>query len=246
MELNLTTFVLEILNFLILVWLLKRFLYRPVKGIIEQRQQAIQQQLAKAEQQRSEAEALREQYESRLEDWQRERESARTELQVELDHERESQLVALRVQLDAEREKAAVLAERQQHEQCHQLEVQAMEQAARFAASLLEVGASPELQDRLFDHLLSQLESLSEGEYRALQSVPGGQVIQVLSAYPLSETQREQLRQQLGSQLAEAPSGFEFREDRKLIAGLRLTIGHWLLHANLQDELKAFVTLAHE
>jgi F-type H+-transporting ATPase subunit b len=33
-ELNWTTFVLEILNFLVLVWLLKHFFYQPVKGVI--------------------------------------------------------------------------------------------------------------------------------------------------------------------------------------------------------------------
>ena len=37
MQLNWSTFVLEIINFLILVWVLKRFLYKPVLAAIAQR-----------------------------------------------------------------------------------------------------------------------------------------------------------------------------------------------------------------
>ena len=39
MGLDTTTFVLEIVNFLILLWLLNRFLYRPVQAAIARRQQ---------------------------------------------------------------------------------------------------------------------------------------------------------------------------------------------------------------
>ena len=37
MEINWTTFVLEIVNFLILVWLLKHFFYRPVLAVVARR-----------------------------------------------------------------------------------------------------------------------------------------------------------------------------------------------------------------
>ncbi len=37
MELNWSTLLLEIVNFLVLVWILKRFLYRPVLQVIEER-----------------------------------------------------------------------------------------------------------------------------------------------------------------------------------------------------------------
>ena len=62
MELNLSTFLLEIVNFLVLVWILKRFLYKPVMGVIERRKVGIEQTLAQAEDKTREATALREQY----------------------------------------------------------------------------------------------------------------------------------------------------------------------------------------
>ncbi len=48
MELNWTTFALEIVNFLILVWILKRFLYKPVLEAIARRKTAIDKTLSDA------------------------------------------------------------------------------------------------------------------------------------------------------------------------------------------------------
>lgn len=248
MELNWTTFVLEILNFLVLVWLLKHFFYQPVKGMIARRQQAIEAQLKQADEQRQQAESLREQYENRLDDWEQERESARQQLAREVEEERQRLQAGLQQQIDEERQKAAVLAERSLLEQQHQLEVQALEQGARFVSRLLEEVASPEVQERLFEHLLQQLKHLPASQREALRSAAGENhavAVTVLSAYPLSEAQHNQLREQIG---AHVPNHLqcEFREDRKLIAGLRITVGPWVMHANLHDELKAFAAIAHD
>ena len=52
------TVVAQILNFLVLVWLLKRFLYKPVLDAIDAREKGIATKLADAE--AKEAEALKE------------------------------------------------------------------------------------------------------------------------------------------------------------------------------------------
>ena len=80
MQLDWSTFILEILNFLILVWILKRFLYKPILTMIAERKAAIEQTLATSERTQKEAQALREQYEHRQADWQREKETARAHL----------------------------------------------------------------------------------------------------------------------------------------------------------------------
>ena len=40
MQIDWTTFALEIINFLVLVWILKRFLYRPVLDTLARRRAA--------------------------------------------------------------------------------------------------------------------------------------------------------------------------------------------------------------
>ena len=48
MELNWSTFVLEIVNFVVLVFILQRFLYRPVLAVIERRRKSVEDRLSEA------------------------------------------------------------------------------------------------------------------------------------------------------------------------------------------------------
>ena len=49
MQIDWITFVAEILNLLVLVWLLKRFLYTPINNVIQQRQAEINEKIESAE-----------------------------------------------------------------------------------------------------------------------------------------------------------------------------------------------------
>ena len=48
MEFNVSTFILEIINFLILIWILQRLFYKPLLEVIAKRKQTIDQALADA------------------------------------------------------------------------------------------------------------------------------------------------------------------------------------------------------
>jgi F-type H+-transporting ATPase subunit b len=60
------TIVVEMVGFVLLLVLLKRFLWSPVTGYLEQRQRDIAQTYDKVEQTRQEMERLRDEYEQRL------------------------------------------------------------------------------------------------------------------------------------------------------------------------------------
>lgn len=55
----------QTLNFLILVWLMKRFLYQPVLDAIDAREQRIAQELADAAQKQAQAQQEREEFQKK-------------------------------------------------------------------------------------------------------------------------------------------------------------------------------------
>lgn len=246
MELNWSTFVLEIFNFLILVWILKHFLYRPVLNVIARRQAGIEQTLAEAEQTRKGAQALQAQYENRLAVWDREKASAREILQQELASERERQLAALQSELAVEREKSAVREERRLAEIIEQNERLAMAQSGEFAARLLERLADPHLEARFTDVLLDELQQMPQQRVGVIRAtVDANEPVEVVSAYTLDNPHRERIEQAM-AQLLGRPVEMRFSEDTALHAGLCISAGPWVLQANLRDELKGFVEFAHE
>ena len=95
MELNWSTFILEIINFLVLVWILKHFFYKPVLEVIARRQAGIDKKLAEAKDLQASAEQLQSQYQGRLADWEQERQQARETLSQEVESERARKLSEL-------------------------------------------------------------------------------------------------------------------------------------------------------
>ena len=247
MELSWSTFLLEIINFLVLVWLLKRFLYRPVQDMIAQRQSGIAQQLAAAQQQQEEAQRLRAQYEHRLAAWEQERRQARETLSQELNEQRTVQLAALQAELAQAQEKAQVSTAHRQAEMQHELELQALQQGAQFASRLLAETAGPQLEERLLERLLEDLATLPDDRVNALRGNWGNHPanITVTTAYPLADEQRRRLEERL-QQLTGQTLPVDYRQDSGLVAGIRITIGAWALHASVRDDLQDLAAFAHD
>ena len=242
MSLDWSTFLLEILNFLVLVWLLKRFLYRPVMEVIEQRKTRVEKSLQDAQASQTQAQTLREQYESRLAEWQKQKDQARAQLHSEIEAERQKQLASLRTSIEEERERRKLLQTRQETAQANQVQTQALVQAGTFAGQLLRRVAGPETEARLAAMLIEELGRLPAGQVadlrRAISDQPGP--VRVTSAFPLPDDTRATLSSALEKVLTQQPS-IEFTNDEKLVAGLRVAIGPWVLRANVQDELELFV-----
>jgi F-type H+-transporting ATPase subunit b len=241
-ELNWSTFLLEILNFLVLVWILKRFLYNPVLDTLARRKAAVEKNLSDAKALHDEAEALNVRYENRLSRWEAEKEAAKEGLRREIAGERERQLDLLEDELEREREKARALEAKRQADCLRKDQEMCLEQGARFVSRLLSEVAGPELETRLFDLALSQLETLPETRLNlirlALEETP--ETAEAVTAYPLDSARRQRLAEKLGEVLGLAVS-CRFVEYPALLAGVRVTLGPWVFHANLSDELKSFV-----
>jgi len=224
LELNWSTFLLEIINFLILVWILKHFFYKPVLNVIARRRRSIEKSLKE-----------------------KERQAAHTSLDKEIETERTRRMEALQATLGEEREKAQVIEQRALEASRLRAEETALAQGAQFSARLLSLAAGPELEQRLLDLLLKELTSLPPERLSTLRAAAGKTADRILvaSAYPLDDATRLSLEHTLGSVLT-VTTPFHYEQDKDLLAGLRVTMGSWVLRANLQDELKSFSELAHE
>ena len=247
MELDWTTFSLEVINFLILVWLLKRFLYQPVLNVIEQRRQKIKADMVQAAAGQEEAKALKSQYEARLVDWEQEKRSAFDALEQQLAQERGNKLQQLDDELEQQRLKHQARDKQQQTLWRSQAEAKALQLGSTFAARLLQGLTGPELDMRLQQLFIEQLAVLPENALRQLRESwqDGSSNFEVLSATPLDAAQQQAIRQALELKLGPSDGRWQFTQDERLIAGLRVSIGGWTMHANLQDELRFFSEAAH-
>lgn len=242
MEINWTTFALEIVNFIVLVWLLAHFLYRPVLRVIDQRRQDIDQEMQNAQTLRKEADGLLAQCQGQLDAWEREKREQWDLLTREIEADRTRRTEELHKDLDEEQLRADAAAAHRRQELQRESEERALAQGGRFVARLLKGLAGPETEVRLAELFLAELERIPESQRTALRTHFSGEeerALQIVSAHPLDPSLRERLARTLQRQLGEELA-VQFHEDPELIAGLEVSIGDWVLRANLRDELQFF------
>jgi len=247
MQLDLTSFVLELINFAVLVWILHRFLYKPVLAAIDRRRAAVEKSLAQAKTAHDEAAALKTQVEQRLASWERERTEAKAKLAAELAAQRDKALADTARAAEQERSRLAALQAKQELERRSADEQRALQQAAAFAARLLERVSGPELDARLVELVAADLAALPRERLDALAEAAraaDGRV-SVQSARPLPDAARARLEQALSHSLG-VECRAQYAVDETLLGGVRVALGSWLLQADLADELRFFSGGAHD
>lgn len=243
MGLDWTTLALQLVNFAILVWLLQRFLYRPVLRVIDARRAALVGEQAEAV---HEVEAAKRQ----LTELQAQRAglaAERTAALARAEEESRGLLAARRAQ--AQRDAEGLMAdarrvlsdERQQARE--ELRCAALDLAADMARRVLaEVPESLKVRAWL-ERIDAHLHSLAPAELAELSGeLSAGGMLRVVTAWPMAAEAQQEWRTKLRTALA-ADARVEFDTDPRLIAGAELHFPHAALSFSIQD---AIATLQEE
>ncbi|MDB5337253.1 MAG: synthase chain [Planctomycetaceae bacterium] len=183
----------QLVNFLLLVWLLKRFLYRPILDAIATREQRIAAQLQDAEQQKAAARLEREDFQHKNEVFNEERESLVRKMTAEVKLER------LRL-LEEARTAAATLRDGfteklKQEWQAWQREIIQRTQREVFAMTrrTLQDLANANLEDQILAVLIRRLHELDPAEKAKLSTLSDAAAhpVQVRSGTELNPVQRD-------------------------------------------------------
>ncbi len=241
MEFNGTTFVLEIINFLVLMWLLHYFFFKPVKDVIIKRKEHIDQSLADVQGEQSRIEQLKQQYENRVNEWETEKSQYREQLHRVIDNERKRLMDLLHQELDDERQKFRNLEAKRNTEIRLNLEKEAAVDGARFLTQLLMRLATPEIEACIVDMVIEDLREMPKHDLQSLQEAcrPEEESVKVFSRYPIDAARRQHMNTALSEAVGQTVA-CEFMELPDLVAGIRISIGPWIVRASLRDELKFF------
>ncbi len=248
----------QIANFLILIWLLKRFLYQPIRRVIQGREEKIARRVAAAEALEAQADAQKQEYERKVADIEAQRhqllEAAREEART------------MRRTLLAEAAEEAEQARRRYHESLererisveNELGERLVEQACRTAGRVVSELA----QTRLEDALIDAFEERVHGEARRpshLGQTARSTRLTVRTSFAPSEVQRERLGRLAVAYAsrsnaetdAEAGGGVDvaYEEDPSLILGIEIIAGGEAISWSARDyvnEIRQSALVPHE
>ncbi len=236
MQFDWWTFGLQLVNFLILLWLLQRFLYRPVQNVIQQRRELVERKQAQAEQLRQKAEKEREKLERLQKEFDAGREKRLADLNRELEEKRKEALAELQAEMDEMKRKAQVEIAAERRQALKDLQGEIARLAAAMAAKVLsERAPQTHLSFEPLESALSQLSAMEK--VRVLRDLSkDGAKIRVVTPAPLPTDAEEDWRKRL-SDFVGHDGLVSFETDPALIDGAEVRFPHAVLNVSFADAL---------
>lgn len=230
----------QIVNFLILVALLRHFLYGRILKAMEGRQKRIIDELAEAERIRTEAEAEAQTYRRKNLELENNRGSMLAAIKEDVDARRNDLMAKAREEIDETRARWNASLRRDQNEFLSQLRRRAADEVIRVSQKALQDLGNASLEQLVAEVFLTRLRALDGAAWDALREAlradANGSLL-LRTAFPLSDELRQAIDSLLREKLPEsAPVAFETAEGK--MWGIELRAGGHRLGWTLEDYLE--------
>ncbi|MGK2913534.1 MAG: F0F1 ATP synthase subunit delta [Porticoccaceae bacterium] len=214
----------QVINFLILVWLLKRFLYKPILDAIDAREKRIAKKLADADAKKAEAQQERDEFQHKNEAFEQQRATLLSQAMDEAKAERLRLLDEARQAADALSAKRQETLRNDAHHLNQAISRRAQQEVFAIARKALTELAGASLEERLADVFARRLSEMDEPEKKSIgESLKtASEPALVRSAFDLPEAQRTAIQQTL-NQTFSAEIKIRFETAPELISGIELT-----------------------
>lgn len=235
MQIDWLTVIAQIVNFLILVWLLKHFLYQPVINAMDRREQRIGERLQLAEQREQQAVNTKQDYENRIAAIEKDSETLITEARQEAETERQQLLSAARTEAAEKRSHWQHQVNEEKQHFLRSLKLQTAETIQSIARQSLSDLAEVELEEQIIESFIRQIESLDNQSRQEMAATD--QPFRVTSSFALKPSVHDRLTGIIHHHIAPDVK-VVFNESAELICGIQLTASGRRLGWNLADYLE--------
>ncbi len=241
------TVIAQLLNFVILVWLLKRYLYLPILRAIDEREARIAAEIEAAEKMKAEARAEIDEFRQKNREFERRRAALLDQAAGEAEAER------LRL-LDESRREAEALRSRlleslkNEAQQLHQ-EIRRRTRQEVFAITRQTLAdlAGTDLEERIVDLFVQRLRSLNQeakGRLASALSAPFGPGV-VRTAFALPQEHRDAIKEAI-QEITDEKTAVRFETAPDLISGIELVSNGQKMAWSIEDYLATLEQGIHE
>lgn len=238
MNIDWFTFAAQIVNFVVLVYLLNHFLYGPITGAMEKREASIAARLNEADQRESEANSEFKHYQVLTQQIEHQRKQSLDEVRAESETMRQKLITEAKNEVRLRRDEWMESLQREKATMVSLFRQRASQQVIDISRNALSQLADTELEQRATQLFVKHLKEVSTSEKnrlkREFESV--GQS-QVHTAFAISENLKRQIRKGMIEELGLQTVSFVTTPE--LICGIELHIGGTKIGWSVQEYLES-------
>lgn len=242
------TVIAQILNFVVLIWILKRFLYQPVLKTMSERQESVRRSISEAREERERANLERAQLAEERRQLAEGREAALQGIEAEAKAERKRLIDEARQEFEHARSRWREALSRERAEFQQELSAEARREVIAISERLLRELADSDLQGMVvhkFLGMLSQLDAGGRDRLRSSLSEATSPVAVVRSAFPLPQDLQDSVTR-AARELLGAGVAVEFETRPALGCGIELGVDGQKVAWNIDDYFHSLDACMHE
>lgn len=240
MEINWFTVIAQIVNFLILVWLLKRFLYKPVLDAIDAREKKIASQLEDAATKKAEAKRDKDLFRQKNETFDKERAEKMNEVHEQIDSEKQRLFEEVRKESTVLRSKFEESLKQQEQEITDRLKRKTKDAVFEIAKKTLSDLADVNLEQQVVTVFIEKIRSLDGAAKTkfidALKNNEGS--VTVKSVFELSMSSKQELEKAM-EKITEKQNDFQYQLEPELVSGIKIETASYQLSWTIDSYLDA-------
>ena len=240
MQINWFTVVAQVINFLILVWLLKRFLYKPILNAIDERENKIAAQIKDAEAKDAKAKKEQAEFAKKNETFDQEKKGLMDKTVAETNKEKEKLLEAARDEATALRSKLDNSLKEMQENLNRDIAQKTQQEVFAIARKTLADLASLSLEEQSANIFIKRLHDLKKEEKQQFIEAfkAGSNSILVQSAFDLPKKQQTDIGSAVNGIFGKEAQ-FQFKTAPEIISGIELTSNGYKLAWSISEYLNS-------
>jgi len=228
----------QLLNFLMLAWLLQRFLYRPILDALDAREERIAAELADADAKRAEADRERDEFRSKNDAFDQQRAALLSQAADEAKAERQRLQEEARQAVDTLRAKRLQVLAKDTHNLNLAISRRTQQEVFAIARQALADLATTSLEERMGEVFIRRLQDLDDEARESFASSLKGACGPALirSAFELPVEQRAAIQNALNETFA-VEVRIRFETAPELVSGIELTTNEQKIAWSIADYL---------
>lgn len=228
----------QVLNFLILVWLLKRFLYKPILNAIDAREKKVAGELADAAAKEAEAQKEKEEFMRKNEEFDQQRAALLSRAKDEVKTERQRLLEEARKEASDLRLKQQEALRSSEQDLHREISLRAQQEVFAITRKVMSDLAGTSLEELMVNVFIQRLHGLKDEEKKQLAYELGisSNPVLIRTALDLPQVQRNLVKKAIKETFGiEIQARFETAPD--LVSGIELTANGQKVAWSIEDYL---------
>lgn len=237
---ELYTIIAQLINFSVLLFILNKFLYKPILKTMDKRREDIKNKIEETQNKLEESDKLKEEYFNKLQEVEKENITLRKQALEDIKKFKDSELQKVKEDISLKKDKFNDYLNLEQKSLIENFNENLSDLFVEYSNNILQVLANSTLQGEIVNNFMQKINDLTDEKVESVNKL-NVEDMYISSNDELTDKQKDFIKDSL------VKKGFKFKDiqytvDKKLILGIELKAKSYVLSWNVRELTNNFIS----